>query len=264
MEMKMKKRFGIFGTGFLGGVIADAWKRGFLEDWELIGVCGRNAEKTAALAEKHGVPALSTVDELIALRPDYIAEAASGKGVRDNAEKILSSGIGMIVLSIGAFADEEFRKRVGETAREHGVHVHLASGAVGGFDVLRTISLMGAKEFSFRSQKNAKSLIGTPVENDHMMTDTETKRAFEGSATEAIALLPTKVNVAVASSLASVGPDNTKMVIDTVPGFVGDEYTLKTSAPGVWTEIEIYSATSEIAAWSVVAAMRNITEPFVF
>ena len=123
---------------------------------------------------------------------------------------------------------------------------------------------MGATDFSFRSQKSPSSLLGTPVENEHMMTDTERSTAFSGTATEAIALLPTKVNVAVASSLASIGPDRTDMTIETVPGFEGDEYTLKSSCPDAWCEIEIYSRTSEIAAWSVVAAMRNITDPFAF
>ena len=35
---------------------------------------------------------------------------------------------------------------------------------------------------------------------------TEQRKVFEGNAQEAIALFPTSVNVAVAASLASVGP----------------------------------------------------------
>jgi len=260
----MKKTFGIFGTGYLGSVIAEAWEKGFLEDWTLVGVYGRNEEKTAALAAKHSVKACASIEELIALRPDYIAEAASVQGVKDNAEKILSASIGMVLLSIGSLADVPFKERVCKLAKERGVKIHLASGAVGGFDVLRTIALMGADNFSFHSQKSAKALLNTPIANDHMLTDTERKPAFDGTASEAIELLPTKVNVAVASALASIGPERTKMSIETVPGFKGDEYTLKTSAPGVWAEIEIYSATSEIAAWSVVAQLKNITEPLVF
>ena len=55
--------------------------------------------------------------------------------------KILESGAGMIVLSIGAFADHEFFGLVKAAAAGHKTRVYIASGAVGGFDVLRTISL---------------------------------------------------------------------------------------------------------------------------
>ena len=47
----MKIRFGIVGCGFLGNIIANAWKDGFLEDYELVGVTNRTQEsrdKTAA------------------------------------------------------------------------------------------------------------------------------------------------------------------------------------------------------------------------
>ena len=47
----MKTKFGIVGCGFLGNIVADAWKKGLLEDYELVGVTSRtfaSAEKTAA------------------------------------------------------------------------------------------------------------------------------------------------------------------------------------------------------------------------
>ena len=47
----MKIRFGIVGCGFLGNIVANAWKDGFLEDYELVGVTSRSQEsrdKTAA------------------------------------------------------------------------------------------------------------------------------------------------------------------------------------------------------------------------
>ena len=262
----MKKTFGIFGTGYLSSIVASAWKNGLLEDWDLVGVYGRNEKNNEVYAREFGVKVCSTIDELIALKPDYITEAASVAGMKECAEKIVGAGINMVIISIGSFADRDFLGRVRKTARENGAQVVCASGAVGGFDILRTLSLMGIKEFSFKGQKHPARLLGTAIENDHMMTDTEPSAAFHGTATEAIKILPHQVNVAVASALASVGPDNTDMTIETVPGFVGDEYTLKTSTPDGknWTEIEIYSANSDIAGWSIVAAMRNITDPVAF
>lgn len=34
----MKTKFGILGCGFLGNIVADAWKKGLLEDYELVDV----------------------------------------------------------------------------------------------------------------------------------------------------------------------------------------------------------------------------------
>lgn len=34
----MKTKFGIVGCGFLGSIVANAWKNGLLEDYELVGV----------------------------------------------------------------------------------------------------------------------------------------------------------------------------------------------------------------------------------
>ena len=72
----MKTKFGIVGCGFLGNIVADAWKKGLLEDYELVGVTSRtfaSAEKTAASV---GRAACADVDALLALEPEYIVEAA--------------------------------------------------------------------------------------------------------------------------------------------------------------------------------------------
>ena len=36
------KRLGIVGCGFLGNIIANAWKQGLLEEYELVGVTSRS------------------------------------------------------------------------------------------------------------------------------------------------------------------------------------------------------------------------------
>lgn len=256
-------RLGIVGTGYLGAVIADAYKKGLLEGYELVGVTGRQEEWTRQMAEEAGCTACASVEELLALKPDYIAEAASVQAVKDMAEKVLSSGCNLVVLSIGAFADSEFLERVKQTAVSRGTKVHIASGAVGGFDVLRTVSLMGQAKAGIETRKGPESLQNTPLFEEHLMTDTESSQVFEGNAKEAIALLPTKVNVAVASSLATVGPEHTTVNIHSVPGMVGDDHKITAEIEGVKAVVDIYSSTSEIAGWSVVALLRNLVSPIV-
>lgn len=259
-----KLKLGIVGSGFLGGIIAKAWKDGYLPEYELVGIAGRNEEKTKNLAAETGCRPCADVDELLLLKPDYIAEAASGQAVRDMALKVLEAGTNLIVLSIGAFADTAFYEKTKETAAANGTKVYIASGAVGGFDVLRTVSLMGEAAAGLENRKAPKGFKDTPLFAEHLLTDTESTEVFSGSAREAIELLPTKVNVAVAASLVTVGPEKTTVNIHSVPGMVGDVQKITSEIEGVKAVVDIYSSTSAIAGWSVVAVLQNIVSPIVF
>lgn len=258
-KVTTKKKLAVLGNGFLAGIIVEAYNKGLLEEYELTGILGRTKEKTEALAEKGGCRPCSTLEELLEDKPDYVAEAASVKAVQDYGMKILSGGADMILLSIGALADETFYREISD-----GRKIHIASGAIGGFDVLRTISLMGQAQTSFRTKKGPKSLSGTPLFEESLMTDKEEKQVFHGSAKEAISILPTKVNVAIAASLASSGPENVDVSIFSVPEMVGDDHKITVQIPGVKAELDIYSSTSAIAGWSVVAVLRNLVSPIVF
>ena len=257
-------RLAILGNGFLAGIIVEALQKGMLPDYELVGILGRSEEKTRTLAAKAGCEACLSIEELLAQKPDIVAEAASVAAVKDYAEQILSAGSSLAVLSIGAFADQEFYERVAQTAKEQGTKVHIASGAIGGFDVLRTVSLMDEAKVTFETHKGPASLQNTPLFKDALMADTDETKVFDGSATEAIALLPTKVNVAVAASLASVGPEAEHVQITSVPGFVGDDHRITAEIDGVKAVVDIYSSTSAIAGWSVVALLQNLASPIVF
>ena len=259
-----KLRLGIIGSGYLGEIIARAWKEGLLPEYELVGIAGRTKENTDALAAEMGGKSCLGTEELLELKPDYIAETASVTWVRDMAEKVLANGSNLIVLSIGAFADKEFYEKVKETARKHNTRVYIASGAVGGFDVLRTVSLMGEATAGIETRKGPESLRNTPLFVEHLMTDKESSMVFEGNAKEAIGLLPTKVNVAVAASLATVGPERTKVNIHSVPEMTGDDHKITAEIDGVKAVVDIYSSTSAIAGWSVVAVLQNIVSPVVF
>ena len=202
-----KKRLALLGCGKLNHIVADAYLNGILPEYEVVGVLGRTKEKAEALAEKLGCERCENIDELVALKPDYVAEAASVAAVKSYAEAVLAGGANLVVISIGAFADEAFLEHVKMTAKAHGTRVHIASGAVGGFDVLRTISLMGQAKTRMTSYKGPESLQNTPLFEETLLHETEKKEVFVGSSKDAIAILPTKVNVSVATALASVGPE---------------------------------------------------------
>lgn len=96
------------------------------------------------------------------------------------------------------------------------------------------------------------------------MEDKEESEVFAGNAKEAIKLLPTKVNVSVAASLATSGTEKTRFHIISVPGMEGDDHKITAEIDGVKAVVDIYSRTSDIAGWSVVALLQNLVSPIMF
>ena len=263
------KRLALIGCGHLGQIVAEAYRKELLPGYELVGVLGRDPARAEALAAEAGCIVCPDLDALLALKPDFVVECASVKAVRDYALPILRSGAELILLSIGALAAPAFRAEAETAAVAGNTHLHLASGAIGGFDVLTTVSLMALAAgepltAGIHTHKGPKSLENTPVYLPQLSMDTDERTVFTGNAVEAISLLPTKVNVAVAASLATAGPENTTVQITSVPGFVGDDHRIEAKCGGATAITDIYSSTSDIAAWSAVALLRNLSSPIQF
>lgn len=261
------KKLVIVGCGRLAGIVSDAVVKGLLPEYDLVGVYSRTADKAERIAEKmrrNGgeCNVCTTLEELLAMKPDYVVEAASPMAMKELALPALKGGASVVTLSIGALADTVFYNEVMETARANGTRVYVVSGATGGFDVLRTAALMGNATARFFNEKGPNALKGTAVYDEALQN--EQRVVFSGNASEAIALFPTKVNVAVAASLASVGPENMKMSMQSTPGFVGDTQRVEIKNEQVHAVIDVYSATAEIAGWSVVNTLQNIVSPVVF
>lgn len=263
--MFTKKKLALVGCGKLGRIVADAVINGILKDYELIGVYSRTREKATSIAQSIGhnvCQVCNSLDELLNLHPDFIVEAASPAAMRELAIPALQGGASVVTLSIGAFADDCFYNEVMETARQNRQHVYVVSGATGGFDVLQTATLMGGATARFFNEKGPNALRGTAV-YDETLQD-EQRVVFQGTATEAIQLFPTKVNVTVAASRASVGPKNMQVTMQSTPGFIGDTQRVEIKNEQVHAVIDVYSATAEIAGWSVVNTLLNISSPIVF
>lgn len=260
----MKKKLAIVGCGKLGTIVADAVAKGLLTDYELIGLYSRTRDKAEVLAERTpNKPSIcDSIEKLLVLRPDYIVEAASPAAMLELALPALKNGISIVTLSIGAFADDTFYNEVIQTARKHNARVYVVSGATGGFDVLQTATLMGGATARFFNEKGPNALQGTAIYDDTLQN--EQRIVFTGTAKEAIALFPTKVNVTVAASRASVGPEEMQVTMRSTPGFIGDTQRVEIKNEQVHAVIDVYSATAEIAGWSVVSTLLNISSPIMF
>ena len=238
------KTFAVAGCGHLGKIVQKAYINGLLKDYKLVAAYSRELEDAEDLVKGTEAVAAASMDEVISLKPDYIIETAS------------------IALLDAAFKAESLA-----CAERTGAKIYIPSGAVGGFDVLRTIALIAEAEgyavkAGIHTHKGPNSLKNTPL-YEEVLQEKE-KTVFSGSTSGAIGLLPTKVNVAVASALATIGPDNAKAEITSVPEFIGDDHCITVETDGLKAVVDIYSATSDIAAWSVVALMRNLSSSMVF
>jgi len=261
------KKLVIFGCGHLAEIVVDAVINGLLPDYNLVGVYSRTASKMEPIVSKmaqHGkqCTACITLNDLLDLKPDYLVETASPAAMKELALPTLKNGTSIVTLSIGAFADTTFYEEVKQVAKENGTRVYIASGATGGFDVLRTATLMGNAQARFFNEKGNDRLRRSSVYDP--ILETEKRIVFSGTAREAIAVFPTGLNVSVAASLASVGPEDMQVIMQSTPGFIGDTQRVEIKNDQVHAVVDVYSATPEIAGWSVVSTLINIASPIVF
>lgn len=259
----------IVGCGYLAEIISNGLLNGLLPEYKLVGAMSRTAAKANRIAQKvnsanqgYKCIAYTSIDELLATKPDYIVETASPTGFKEFGAKALRNGSSIVTLSIGAFADKQFYSDVEKAAREGNSRVHIASGAIGGFDILRTATLMGNATATFESEKGPRPLRFTQLYSPEI--ELEQKKVFDGTAAEAIAILPHQVNVAVAASIASIGADKLGVSITSTPDYVGDRYHIRIKNDQVKALVDIYSSTPEIAGWSVIETLQNIVSPIAF
>ena len=239
---------------------------GLLPEFELSGVYSRTAAK--AIVWRLGCMRLGKSVKhaehggVVGSEARLLVEAASPAAMKEVALAALKNGTSIITPSIGAFADTPFYEDVKKTAKEHGQKVYIASGATGGFDVLRTATLMGNASAQFYNGKGVAALRRSRHYSPEM--EKQNKVVFTGTAREAIDTFPTGLNVAVAASLATVGPEQLQVTMESTPDFTGDRQRVEIKNNQVHAVVDVFSATPEIAAWSVVATMQNIVSPIRF
>lgn len=261
----------MIGSGALGGIIARAIRGELKEHYELRGVLSGKVENASKLAEEVNCKVYHNLEELLADKPDYVIEAANPAVTKEMGLKILEKGINFIVLSAGAFADQTFYEAAKQAALENNCRVHIASGAVGGFDVLRSTLAMEKADVSIFTEKSPDSLAGAPLLEGRQLSPYVVEEVFSGTAEEAIEHFPQNINVAVATALATTGVENTNVVIRSVPGMTSNYHRIELSGATVKVKVEIDSKpspdnpkSSSLAAWSVVALLRNLVSPITF
>jgi aspartate dehydrogenase len=201
------KRVGVIGHGAIGSVVAGALLDGRVADGELGGVLTRSALP--------GVPRhVRSIDDLVE-RCDVIVEAAGQLALAELGPRVLASGTDLLVVSVGALADEHLCAKLTER-RGHG-RLLLSAGAIGGLGLLRAASLLGAIASVHLTTTKAPDVLLAPWMTPSLVAElkhgTQPVPIFEGSARDAVLRFPTSVNVAATLALATLGFDRTRVTI---------------------------------------------------
>lgn len=170
------------------------------------------------------------VADLIAARPRLVVECATHQAVQETVPVLLSAGIDVAIVSVGAFAQPGVIERIEAAARQGGARASVISGAIGGLDVLRAARLAGLESVTYVGRKPPAAWKGTPAEGLLDLDQLSTATTFyEGTATEAARDYPKNTNVTAAVALAGVGFANTRVRLIADPDAPGNIHELEAS-----------------------------------
>ena len=203
----------MFKIGLIGcGGIATALVETLKPYAPAVQICGVLAQRSSAAKVsflEHTVIA-ANVEELVQLAPDLVVECASHSAVREYGERILESGIGLVITSIGVLAEEPFRQALDEASKKGGARYYLTSGAIGGLDALRAARLGKLDRVHYRGIKPATSWAGLEQNRlKKIMSAAQPETIYSGNARSAALDYPKNSNVAAAIALEGVGFERT-------------------------------------------------------
>ena len=250
---------GIVGMGVIGRHVAEAIGKG-IPGIALAGVTVRDPAKA------HGHRALGL--EWLIRESDLIVEAATQAALRDFGPSVLAAGKHLMVLSVGGLVGvlDEWS----ELAEKHGCRILVPSGAVAGLDGMKGAREAGIASVVMETRKPPRGLAGAPwIVEQKIDLDaiTEETLIFEGPATEAVKAFPANVNVVAAVSLASIGPEKTRIRIYAVPGQERNQHRVTVEGEFGRLSIEIENVPSEnprtgkLSYLSAIAMLRELGAP---
>jgi len=259
-------RVAIAGFGAIGGRVAQALDDG-IPGFELVAVAAQDKGKAARRMEKLRNPA--PVLDIAELEPvaDLVIECAPAALLPAIAEPFLREAKSVMVLSVGALLAQEHLVAL---ARQHGGQIIVPTGALLGLDAVAAAAEGQIESVRMVTRKPVRGLVGAPylVENDIRIEDIrEPMRVFQGTAREAAKGFPANLNVAVALSLAGIGPDRTMLEIWADPDLQRNTHRIEVESDSARFSMSIEGIPSEnpktgrITPLSVIACLRKMTAP---
>ena len=263
-------RLGIAGLGAIGLAVARLVDAGGIPGLMLTAVSARNQTTAKArIAGFKSAPKLVSLAELADVA-DVILECIPAAHFAEVAAPAVARGRVFMPLSVGQLLNH---MQLIETARSTGARIIVPSGALLGLDAVRAVAEGHVESVKITTRKPPKGLAGAPylkLNGISMENVTTPFRVFEGTAREAIRGFPANVNVAVALSLAGIGPDRTTVEIWADPAVTRNTHTIEVKSDSSDLSMTIANipseenpATGKVTALSAIAALRRLTAPLV-
>jgi aspartate dehydrogenase len=263
-------KLAIGGLGAIGLSVARRVDAGDIPGVVLVAVSARDEAKARAkLAGLSGSPAFLPLDRLADVA-DVVLESVPARHFAEIAAPAIEKGRILMPLSVGQLLDHP---SLVERAKATGARILVPTGALLGLDAVRAVAEGHVESVRIVTRKPPRGLAGAPHLVKHSISVEGLERplkVFEGSAREAIIGFPANVNVAVALSLAGIGPDRTTIEIWADPGVTRNTHTIEVrsdSSDLTMTIANIPSvenpATGKVTALSAIAALRRLRSPLV-
>lgn len=259
-------RVAVAGLGAVGLQIARRLADG-LPGFELGAVAVRDKDAAREkLGSGHADTVIVDLHEL-ELHADVVVECAPAAILREVVLPFVSQGKKAVVLSCGALLRN---MDLIDTARENGGQIIVPSGALLGLDAVSAAAEGQIRSVRMITRKPVTGLVGAPylVSNNIDIRDIkEPLRVFSGTAREAAMGFPANLNVAVALSLAGLGPDKTQLDIWADPALKRNTHHIEVDSDSASFSMSIENIPSEnpktgrITALSVIAALRRLRAP---
>jgi len=267
------RRVGLIGYGAIGWPVAGAITQGQAGNARLAAVLVRDVNKHwGDMPFSTSPPPVTFTADAGAFFDcdfDLLVEAAGHEAVRRYARRGLEKGADVLIVSVGALADDELYHELRDLAAEMGRRLLLASGALPAVDWMSAAALAGGCTVAITQTKPVASWVGTPAEE---MVDlgsvTGPTCFFSGSARQAASRFPKSSNITAMLALSTVGLDETqvRLVADptrrsmhTLVEFESGAGSLRLEWQGVPSEAN--PSTSADVPLSVIKAIRNLSAP---
>jgi aspartate dehydrogenase len=261
-----KIRVGIAGLGAIGKSLARTLDNGGVPGCRLAAVSGRDPDKTASF-----VAGLCTRVPVVALgeladHSDIVIECAPSALLREIVEPVIKAGKKVVVLSVGALLGHPdlLNGEVGPG------QIMVPTGALLGLDAVVAAAEGTIHSVRMVTRKPPLGLLGAPYLEKERIDITGLKaplKIFDGSPREAAVGFPANLNVAVALSLAGIGPDRTRLEIWADPTVTRNTHHIVVDSDSAKFSMTIENIPSEnpktglITVQSIVAMLRKLSAP---
>jgi aspartate dehydrogenase len=275
----MNKGVALIGCGTIGKEIAFAIDSGRIKNASIVTLFDKVKSAAYELRSKlhHNDPHIfSDFTEFISSRSfegtDIVVEAASQDAVNKFCKKIVENGKSLMIMSVGALADQILLSELLDKASHNQCHIYVPTGAIAGIDAIRSVRHM-IDSVMLSTTKSPKALSDAPFFNMAGFDPSKLNQKtviYEGSAADAVKKFPSNVNVAAVLGLAGVGIENTMVKIIVDPNTDRNQHEITVNGKFGEMTISVRNIpsptnpkTSFLAVLSAIECLRSVCDDII-